>query len=175
MEDAAGMVLLDHRAARERIWFERTLRQMESGVGTSQRLLLPAVVELAPRDEAWVRENLNALERVGMLVEPFGRGSVKVDGVPPPLGGVPAAEVLLRLIDDGRATGAPGRARAVEEAIARSVARFAPAEDLPGDTRGLRDFLDEMMACDLPYTCPSGKPTLVHLSFAELARKFGRG
>jgi DNA mismatch repair protein MutL len=175
MEDAAGMVLLDHRAARERIWFERTLRQMASGAGASQRLLLPAVVELAPRDEAWVRENARSLGRAGLLVEPFGRGSVKVDGVPPLLGGVPAAEVLLRLIDDGRASGASGRARAVEEAIARSVARFAPTEDLPGDTGGLRDFLGELMACDLPYTCPSGKPTLVHLSFGELERKFGRG
>ncbi len=175
MEDGAGMVLLDHRAARERIWFERTLRQMESGAGIAQRLLLPAVVELAPRDEVWVRENARSLERAGMLVEPFGRGTVKVDGLPPLLGGVPAAEVLLRLIDDGRASGATGRARAVEEAIARSVARFAPTEELPGDTGGLRDFLSELMACDLPYTCPNGKPTLVHFSFGELERKFGRG
>ncbi len=174
MEDAAGMVLLDHRAGRERIWYERTLRRMESGEGASQRLLLPAVVELAPRDEAWVRENAKSLGRAGMLVEPFGRGSVKVDGVPPLLAGVAASEVLLRLIDDGRASGSTGRARAVEEAIARSVARFAPAEDLPGDTGGLRGFLAELMACDLPYTCPSGKPTLVHQSFGELERKFGR-
>ncbi len=175
MEDAAGMVLLDHRAARERIWFERTLRRMASGEGASQRLLLPAVVELAPKDEAWVRENAPSLQRAGLLVETFGRGSVKVDGLPPMLGAVPAAEVLLRLIDDGRASGASGRIRAVEEVIARSVARFAPTEELPGGTGELRDFLGELMACDLPYTCPSGKPTLVHFSFGELERKFGRG
>lgn len=178
MEDAAGMVLLDFRAAQERIWFERILREMAGGAASAQRLLLPSVVELAPRDEAWVRENAATLRRVGMWVEPFGGGSVKVDGVPPMLAGSAASEVLLRLIDEGRAGGGSSRAgagsRAVEEAVARSVARFAPAEDLPGDTVGLRAFLAELMACDLPYTCPAGKPTMVHFSFGELDRKFGR-
>ncbi|MGC1479497.1 MAG: DNA mismatch repair endonuclease MutL [Chthoniobacterales bacterium] len=178
MEDAAGMVLLDFRAAQERIWFERTLREMGSGAASSQRLLLPAVVELSPRDEAWVNENAEALRRVGMWVEPFGSGTVKIDGVPPMLAGAAASEALVGLIDDGRASGsaARGRAgsRAVEEAIARSVARFAPAQGLPLETEGLRTFLAELMACDLPYTCPGGKPTMVHFSLSELERKFGR-
>ncbi len=176
MEDAAGMVLLDFRAAQERIWFERILREMAGGAASAQRLLLPSVVELTPRDEAWVREHAVTLRRVGLWVEPFGGGSVKVDGVPPMLAGSAASEVLLRLIDEGRSGGGSGRVgtRAVEEAVARSVARFAPAEDLPGDTFGLRAFLAELMACDLPYTCPAGKPTLVHFSFGELKRKFGR-
>ncbi len=176
MEDAAGMVLLDFRAAQERIWFERILREMAGGAASAQRLLLPAVVELAPRDEAWVRENAATLRRVGMWVEPFGGGSVKIDGVPPMLAGSAASEVLLRLIDEGRAGGGSSRVggRAVEEAVARSVARFAPAADLPGETEGLRTFLSELMACDLPYTCPAGKPTMVHFSFGELDRKFGR-
>jgi DNA mismatch repair protein MutL len=175
LEDDAGLVLLDHRAARERILFEQLLRRIDRRESVSQRLLLPAIVELAPRDLAWMREHLSLLAGAGLLVEPFGAATVKVDGVPPMLAHCEPREVLLRVADDCRAGGAKGGARAVEESIARSVCRSALPGPLPADAAAARALIDELMACDLPYACPNGKPTMIHFAHSELARKFGRG
>jgi DNA mismatch repair protein MutL len=173
LEDAAGLVLLDNRAARERILFEQLLRRIDRHESVSQRLLLPAVVELAPRDFAWICEHASLLAGAGISVEPFGSASVKVDGMPPTLIHCEPRDVLLRVADDSRA-GVKGGARAIEESIARSVCRSASLGSVPPDAESARALLDELMACELPYTCPAGRPTMIHFAHSELERKFGR-
>ncbi len=173
-EDEAGLVLLDARAARERLLFEQLLRRIDRRESISQRLLLPAVVELAPRDLAWVLEHARVLAGAGFLVEGFGAGAVKVDGVPPFLAGGEPRELLLRIAEDCRAGGLRAGPRALEEAIARSVSRAVPSDPPPADPAAAAALLDELMACELPYACPAGKPTMIHFAHSELARKFGR-
>jgi DNA mismatch repair protein MutL len=174
LEDEAGLVLLDHRAARERILFEQLMRRFEAHESVSQRLLMPAIAELAPKDLAWVREHASLLAGAGLLVEPFGTGTVKIDGVPPMLAHGEPREVLLRVADDCRVGGVRGGTRAVEESIARSVCRSALFGPVPADAAASKSLLDELMACELPYACPIGRPTMIHFAHSELARKFGR-
>jgi DNA mismatch repair protein MutL len=40
--------------------------------------------------------------------------------------------------------------------------------------RELVKLLEDLMACELPYCCPHGRPTMIELSYPELERKFGR-
>ena len=37
-----------------------------------------------------------------------------------------------------------------------------------------QDYNHDLLACDLPYTCPHGRPTMIQISYGELERKFGR-
>ncbi len=171
-ERDSGLVLLDNRAARERIIFEQVLDQMASRKAESQRLLLPAVVELAPRDFQWMVDHAELLGHAGVLVEPFGSGSVKVDGVPPILSDVAVPELLLRIADDCRMGGKNARSRAAEESVARALARSASLPDPPRDASEVQRVLESLLKCDLPYACPSGRPTMIHFSFSELDRKF---
>ena len=72
MENADGLVLVDQHAAHERILFEELRRRMEEKGVPSQRLLLPQVFELAPRDAEWIERNLATLQKMGLGVEEFG-------------------------------------------------------------------------------------------------------
>jgi DNA mismatch repair protein MutL len=65
MEGAEGLVLMDSRAASERILFETFRREAALGHVSSQHLLLPEVVELTAKDAVWISENLHALNAVG--------------------------------------------------------------------------------------------------------------
>jgi len=38
----------------------------------------------------------------------------------------------------------------------------------------MRDLLRQLEECELPQTCPHGRPTMLHLSAGELARRFAR-
>jgi DNA mismatch repair protein MutL len=172
-ELTSGLVLLDNRAARERIVFENLLNQMQSRKSESQRLLLPAIVALAPRDFQWVSENAPLLAHAGVLIEPFGPGTIKVDGVPPVLADVAIPELLLRIADDCRLGGKSARSRAVEETIAKTLARSASLPATPRNPTELDQLLKALLRCDLPYACPNGHPTMIHFSFSELDRKFG--
>ena len=38
----------------------------------------------------------------------------------------------------------------------------------------LARLIQDLLACDLPYTCPHGRPTMIQMSYGELEKKFGR-
>ena len=83
MENAEGLVLVDQHAAHERIFFEELRRRMEEKGVPSQRLLLPQIFELAPRDAEWVERNLRDAAKDGAsAIEQFGRHTFKIDSLP---------------------------------------------------------------------------------------------
>src|ERR1043166_4821325 len=50
-----------------------------------------------------------------------------------------------------------------------------PAPDFPTPARPeLENLVQDLRQCEMPYTCPHGRPTLIEMNFRELERKFGR-
>jgi DNA mismatch repair protein MutL len=175
MENAEGLVLVDQHAAHERILFEELRRRMEEKGVPSQRLLLPQVIELAPRDAEWVERNLPTLQKMGLGVEEFGRHTFKLESLPPFLSGVEPNRLLQDVIDSLKSTSnSSSPLRLGEEMIAKTVCRHAvKANDLlrhPEVEKLIRDLLE----CELPYCCPHGRPTMIQISLGELEKKFGR-
>jgi DNA mismatch repair protein MutL len=175
MENAEGLVLVDQHAAHERILFEELRRRMEAKGVPSQRLLLPQVIELAPRDAEWIECNLTTLKKMGLGVEEFGRHTFKLESLPPFLSGADPARLLQDVIDSLKsASNNSSPLRLGEEMIAKTVCRHAvKANDLlrqPEVEKLIRDLLE----CELPYCCPHGRPTMIQISLGELEKKFGR-
>ena len=174
MEGTEGLVLLDARAASERIIFETMRREAAAGRALSQRLLLPIVVEMTAKDAVWISENLEALSRAGFVLEPFGGDSFKIEALPACLGDREPQEVLLDVCETLKATGLLGGGQPILDALIRSVSRFAALDSFSYEESRARRLVDELLGCELPYACPRGRPTMIQWSFAELERKFGR-
>jgi DNA mismatch repair protein MutL len=175
MENVDGLVLVDQHAAHERILFEELRRRMEAKGVPSQRLLLPHVVELGPRDAEWVECNLTTLQRMGLGVEEFGRHTFKLESLPSFLSGTDPVQLLQNVIDGLKAAShSTSPLRLGEDMIAKTVCRHAvKANDVlrnPEVEKLIRDLLD----CELPYCCPHGRPTMIQISLGELEKKFGR-
>src|SRR4029078_443417 len=74
MENANGLVLVDQHAAHERVLFEELRRRMEEQGVAMQKLLLPQIFDVPPRDADWIEQNLSVLQRMGIGIEGFGPG-----------------------------------------------------------------------------------------------------
>jgi DNA mismatch repair protein MutL len=175
MENAGGLVLVDQHAAHERILFEELRRRLEADEVPSQKLLLPQTLQLGPRDADWLRQNLPALQKMGIGLEDFGAGAFKLDSVPPFLQVAEPLALVREIIDSLQsAVASTSRLRLGEEMIAKTVCRHAVKANDRLRERELVKLLEDLMACELPYCCPHGRPTMIELSYAELERKFGR-
>ena len=175
MENAGGLVLVDQHAAHERILFEELRRRLEANDVLSQKLLLPQTLQLGPRDADWLRQNLEGLQRMGIGLEDFGAGSFKLDSVPPFLEVAEPLALVREIIDSLQtAVASTSRLRLGEEMIAKTVCRHAVKANDQLRERELVKLLEDLMACELPYCCPHGRPTMIELSYGELERKFGR-
>jgi len=174
LEGREGLVLLDRAAARQRILFERLQRGVSAGAVAAQRLLMPAVFELAPRLHEIVAENLGTLETSGFAIDLFGGHSVKVEAMPDFLSGREPRRVIEDFAQECLDGGAPKGRAAAEEIVRRAVARLARDAAEPSDQRAQHALVTQLLACDLPYCDPDGKPVMLQFSWRELDRKFGR-
>ena len=175
MENAGGLVLVDQHAAHERILFEEMKRRMEQQGVPGQRLLLPLTLEVSPRDGDWLARNLDVLQRAGIGLEPFGAGTFKIDSLPTFLRATEPTQLLRDILDDLRETSAQtSKLRLGEDMIAKTVCRHAvKANDYLREPELVR-LIQDLLACELPYCCPHGRPTMIQMSYAELEKKFGR-
>ena len=175
MENSDGLVLVDQHAAHERILFEELRRRMEEQGVPSQRMLLPQIFSLPPRDAEWVERNVATLQKMGIGVENFGANSFRVDTLPAFLEIADAAGFLRKVIDELITTSrSSSPLRLGEDMIAKTVCRHAVKANDPLRYPEIEKLIRDLLACDLPYCCPHGRHTMIQISHAELEKKFGR-
>jgi len=174
-EAPGGVVVLDRRAAHERVWFERLQTEFAQGGTASQRLLFALPVELDAIASALLTDRLKFLQAHGLEVAEFGRNFFRIEAVPVWL--EPAdAETFLRdvigLMREGRLD--EKKADLANEELARLAAQRAvrlPASVTEGEALAL---VARLFACNQPHTSPAGRPTHFELSKGDLARRFQR-
>jgi DNA mismatch repair protein MutL len=176
LESDRGLVLLDQHAAHERILFEQMLNRLEQKeLAPSQKLLLPATVELSARDAVFLREHLETLTRMGVGLSEFGERTFLLDALPPFVKAADPRRFVLELVDELKAAGQQVNSmRLGELTVAKTVCRHAVKANDPLAGKELENLVNDLRGCAMPYTCPHGRPTLIEMNFRELEKKFGR-
>jgi DNA mismatch repair protein MutL len=171
-EGPAGLYLIDQHAAHERVLYERFLASETAIAKASQPLLAPVVLDLAPMQAALVASLGSALEEHGFAVEPFGDAGFLLRAAPAGLRRDDPARAFVELLDLLTREDAPADPRL---RVAASLACHAAVRAGQGlAPEEMRDLIEQLEACEAPQTCPHGRPTMLHLSAEELAKRFSR-
>ncbi len=174
-EAPGGVVVLDRRAAHERVWFERLREQFQKNEVASQRLLFALPVEFDAIFSALLLDHLGWINRHGFVVAEFGRNFFRIEAVPVWLEPDDAGMFLRDVIGLAREGRLDDRqAGLADEELARLAA--AKAVRLPETTTeaDALALVAQLFACTQPHTSPAGRPTHFELSRGELARRFQR-
>jgi DNA mismatch repair protein MutL len=173
-EGPDGVYVIDQHAAHERVLFERLMAAQAAGTPESQALLEPVAVVLSVAEAALLEEQLPGLQALGFDVEPFGGGTFRVRSVPAILAGLVPDVALKSLVEAFEEDEAPLQAE-IESRIAARVCKRAAVK--AGQVLSLKEqtqLLRDLEACEVPRTCPHGRPTMIHLSVEALEKQFGR-
>jgi DNA mismatch repair protein MutL len=174
-ETPAGLVLLDRRAAHERIWFERLQAQFRAGETPVQRLLFAVPLELDPIATALLLDRLEFFNRHGFEVAEFGRGFFRIESVPAwmePADAEPFVRELLGALRDGKFQDKNldvARDELARLAVTRAIRLPSAAHE-----EEMHALVAQLFACHSPLTSPAGCPTYIELGHGELARRFQR-
>jgi DNA mismatch repair protein MutL len=173
-EGPAGMYLIDQHAAHERVLFERMLAEREQAQIVSQVLLEPRPVDVTPETAGVVEEHLETLSSLGFQIEPFGGMTMLVRALPALVADTEPNQILEDVAAALQAGDTPLAGR-VEEIVARQVCKRAAIKAGQVMTHPeMEELVRTLEQCASPRTCPHGRPTMIHLSVAQLAREFGR-
>jgi DNA mismatch repair protein MutL len=169
------LVLIDQHAAHERVMFEHLRAAYSDGVMGRQHLLLPAIVEVGPREKALLQDYGEQLQALGFEVEPFGGTSVAVRAVPALLSDAEPAALLRDVAEELADIGGSRRlAEAAESVLARLACHSAVRVGQRMGPQQIRSLLSAMDRIDFAGHCPHGRPAYVTFSRGELERWFKR-
>ena len=173
-EHEDGLVLIDQHSAHERVLYEQFMHTLESGAAPAQRLLLPLTLHLGPAEGEAFDTNREYLERLGYEVEGFGGNTLIVNTVPMPHLRFDAERCLRETLDaltGDRVAGAAARHERLAATVACKAAIKAGEELSQAEMRSLFASLRDTT---LPAHDVHGRSTIVHLTWDEVERRFGR-
>lgn len=175
LETEDGYVLMEPRAAHERVLFEKFMRAARNHAVQKQGLLAPESIELLPTDARVVRDHLGFLQELGFGVSEFGGDTFIVDGLPVFVQDGPAESLLVEIARELERAGKQRGARElIYERIARAACQTAVRVKDQLSDREIENLVADLARTEMPYTSPRGRPTLIYTSFTELDRKFSR-
>jgi DNA mismatch repair protein MutL len=171
-EGPDGLYLIDQHAAHERIRFEKVQQQRAQRAVEVQGLLEPATFDITPRQAEILKSCLESLAEYGFTLEPFGERTYLVRAVPVMVAGDNWAGMLRELLD---ALSGEAKSRWEERIVASVACHGAIRSGLALSDDEMRALVRHLEQTANPHTCPHGRPTIIHLSRAQLEREFGRG
>jgi DNA mismatch repair protein MutL len=173
--DDEGIVIVDQHVAHERVLFEDISARLKHGRLPAQKLITPLLLELTPAQLEVVLQHRDDLDRLGIEVEDFGGGSLRVSCVPAVLGAEDAAATIRSLANDLEGLDRGARADEALRRIAATMACHAAVKaNYPLTLEKMRHILDELRRTAYSSVCPHGRPVVLRLSRREIEKNFQR-
>jgi DNA mismatch repair protein MutL len=170
-----GLWIVDQHVAHERVLFEQHLEARRAGKVEAQRMLMPLVFELSPRQIVTYEKIAEELAANGFEVEPMGPKSVAIQAVPAGVATNDAEHLLTEIIDGIERENAAISIDTLQAKIAASTACHAAIKvNMPLDQTKMEWLLGALAKTDCPMSCPHGRPVVLRYSVREIERAFHR-
>lgn len=173
MED--GFYLIDQHAAQERIKYE-FFREKVGQVDPNERqaLLLPLTFHYAADEALILRENREQLEAVGVFLEDFGQSSFVIREHPSWFPNGEEQNIIEDLIEQVLTTKTADVKKMREAAAIMMSCKKSIKANHYLTKEQMVALLDDLREADNPFTCPHGRPVLIHFTTYEVEKMFKR-
>lgn len=169
-----GLFIIDQHAAQERIkyeFFKKKLGQVDAEV---QELLMPLTFEFSGNEALILEENRRALEDVGVFLEPFGQNAYIVRAHPQWFPKGEEKETIEEMIQQVFVM-----KRVDIESLREEAAIMMSCKGSIKANHHLRNdeilaLLETLRKTTDPFTCPHGRPIIIHYSTYEMEKMFKR-
>ena len=174
-QTSKGLIIVDQHAAHERIVYEELKAIWGNSIVKSQALLIPEIIELGDERTSVLLKFRVDLDKLGVVLEPFGNKSICLRSLPAILGQVNGTMLINDLADELLEH---KDVAVLEEKIEKIISKIS----CHGSVRSGRKLNPEEMTALLrkmegtPYSnqCNHGRPTFVELKLTEIERLFER-
>lgn len=172
-----GMYLIDQHAAQERIFYEYFMAKLAEESVSSQMMLFPHTVEVTSAEANKLEKRLPLLQSFGLEIESFGGRTFIVRAHPHWFPEGAEIEVIEELIQFVLEAGESMQANVVQmrekAAILMSCKASIKANRYLTHAE-MESLLNQLRQTTSPFTCPHGRPIIIHFSSYDLEKMFKR-
>ncbi|KOS25557.1 DNA mismatch repair protein MutL [Bacillus anthracis] len=169
-----GLYMIDQHAAQERINYEYFRDKVGRVAQEVQELLVPYRIDLSLTEFLRVEEQLEELKKVGLFLEQFGHQSFIVRSHPTWFPKGQETESIDEMMEQVVKLKKVDIKKLREEAAIMMSCKASIKANQYLTNDQIFALLEELRTTTNPYTCPHGRPILVHHSTYELEKMFKR-
>lgn len=167
----SGFILLDQNLAHQRILYEKFLRNLKDSKELVQRNLFPVSIQLSKDKVELFTELTEQLKPLGFDIQNFGGETFVVHGVPSGFEEANVQEIVEKLMD--QYINNLDLDISKNENLARSMALgSAIKKGQKLSKEEMKTLIDELFACESPYTSPGGKKCFINFEISDLEKQF---
>lgn len=169
------LYIIDQHAAHERILFDRLSGYAERI--PAQGLLIHRVMKFDSREAELIEKNLAVFAALGFTMEPSGENEFRLVEVPVDAADTDAENLLRGILEEifNGVNEADDIAKKIRRAVlAMTACKAAIKAGQELNPRQMEILLNDLAKTPHPHTCPHGRPTIIKLSAADLAKMFKR-
>ncbi len=167
----SGYLIIHQQYAHERIMYEKLLKAIDSAETVTQNLLFPITLNLNPDEAILLQKLLPSIQKLGFVIEDFGKQSYIVNGVPSILQETNIHGLLIELIS--LSAEELDFNSGIIESLASSIAKnTCLKKNKPLSPEEMTKLIDELFACQVPFATPSGKKCFVEMDLNSLEKMF---
>ncbi|MFQ5863074.1 MAG: DNA mismatch repair endonuclease MutL, partial [Candidatus Brocadiales bacterium] len=171
-ETPGGINIIDQHALHEAVLYHGIKDTVRDKTLSSQKLLIPELLELDPGDFFRILGLKDTLEKLGLELEEFGRNSIIIRSVPQMLKDVNIRELIEGLLEDTKEGFTDDQV--LDRIIKVMACKGAVKAGHRLNPQELKALL-ERRRDNIPLThCPHGRPTTLFFSLEELYKQFKR-
>lgn len=174
-EDENGLYLIDQHAAHEKVLYEKFSKKFAAKTVYPLPLLVPFTLDLSAAEAEKLERHLPLLQSFQLELERFGGGTYIVRSVPDIWGGLDTQRLISELIDEILAE-APLKdpLGLIEDKIISKSCKSAIKANQWLSMPEMIALCDQLAALDNPFTCPHGRPIIIHMTRYDLEKQFKR-
>lgn len=163
-----GIMLIDQKAAYERILYERYRKMLTNRNGACQQLLFPKTIRLTHSDMQLVNETKKEIRSLGFEFDEFGSNELIIRGIPADLPEESEQDLFEELIEQLKQSYSDLKLNK-PESLSRSLAkRFSVRYAVKLSFVEIHTLIDLLFASTDPNRTPGGEPIIVLLTMDKL-------
>ncbi|TDE13946.1 DNA mismatch repair endonuclease MutL [Dyadobacter psychrotolerans] len=167
-----GIMLIDQKAAYERILYERYRKMLTNRNGACQQLLFPKTIRLTHSDMQLVHETKKEIRSLGFEFDEIGPTELIIRGIPADLPEESEQDLFEELIEQLKQSYSDLKLNK-PESLSRSLARrFSIRYAVKLSVVEIHTLIDQLFASTDPNRTPSGEAIIVLLTMDKLSGIF---
>ncbi len=173
-QNERGLYIIDQHAAQERIKYEYYREKVGEIEQEVQEMLVPLTFHYSQNDMLIIEEHKEILTKVGVFLEPFGSGSYIIRSHPQWFPKGEEAELIEEIIEQVLDEKRVDIKKLREEAAIMMSCKGSIKANRHLRNDEIKALLDELRQTKDPFTCPHGRPIIIHHSTYEMEKMFKR-
>ncbi|MBW8348961.1 DNA mismatch repair endonuclease MutL [Bacillus sp. IITD106] len=169
-----GFYMIDQHAAQERIKYEYYREKVGEVDKEVQEMLVPLHLEFSRDEFIKIEEYKQELEQVGIFLEDFGMNSYMIRSHPSWFPKGQEAEIMEEIIEQLLTMKKIDIKKIMEEAAIMMSCKAAIKANRYLRNDEIQALLNELRRTEDPFTCPHGRPIIIHFSTYEIEKMFKR-